>query len=320
MEVYPRLSGRRIPRKAAVPLAHKVNLPTLVPTPRIGLNVWMDKVLDCTDRAREGFDADAVHDLRVALRRCRTMADTLSEVNPDPGWRKMKKASKPLFQNLGRLRDCQVERDWVKKIGGPGDAFRRHLLRELGEKEKRLKLEAAVEMGRFERKEWRKWTKKLADKAQFFPLESVVFKRLAQSRLAEAAELFHRARKGRSRVAWHRLRIGLKRFRYTVENFLPERYQAWHPELKSLQDLLGEVHDLDVLRTESRRHSDGWDPAVIALWLEKIESARKTRLEQIRLRLTDKNSPIVGWRAALQNGRGLQPVPAPAAALVERPA
>jgi hypothetical protein len=80
------------------------------------------------------------------------------------------------------------------------------------------------------------------------------------------------------------------------------------------------VHDLDVLLAESRRHSDGWDPAVIALWMEKIESARKTRLEQVRLRLTDKQSPFVAWRAALQNGRGLQPVPAPAAALVERPA
>jgi CHAD domain-containing protein len=280
----------------------------------------MDKVLDLAETARKDFDADAVHDLRVALRRCRTMAETLSEVNPDPGWRKLKKASKPLFQNLGRLRDCQVERDWVKKIGGSGDAFRKHLLKTLADKEKHLKLDAAVELGRFERKEWKKLARKLGDRAQFFPLESVVFQRLAQSRAADAGELFHKARKGRSRVAWHRLRIGLKQFRYNVENFLPERYEAWYPELKSLQELLGEIHDLDVLRTESYRHSDGWDPAVIELWLEKIESARKTRLEQVKLRLGDKDSPILRWRAGLQNGRALQPVPAAAAALVERPA
>ena len=301
-------------------MAHKVNLPSVPPAPKIGLDVWMDKVLDLAETARKDFDADAVHDLRVALRRCRTMAETLSEVNPDPGWRKLKKASKPLFQNLGRLRDCQVERDWVKKIGGSGDAFRKHLLKTLADKEKHLKLDAAVELGRFERKEWKKLARKLGDRAQFFPLESVVFQRLAQSRAADAGELFHKARKGRSRVAWHRLRIGLKQFRYNVENFLPERYEAWYPELKSLQDLLGEIHDLDVLRTESYRHSDGWDPAVIELWLEKIESARKTRLEQVKLRLGDKDSPILRWRAGLQNGRALQPVPAAAAALVERPA
>jgi CHAD domain-containing protein len=280
----------------------------------------MDNVLEFAEKAREDFDADAVHDLRVALRRCRTMAETLSEVNPDPGWRKLKKASKPLFQNLGRLRDCQVERDWVKKIGGSGDAFRKHLLKSLADKEKHLKLDAAVELGRFERKEWKKLAKKLGDRAQFFPLESVVFQRLAQTRASEAAALFEKARKGKSRVAWHRLRIGLKHFRYTVENFLPERYEVWYPELKSLQDLLGEIHDLDVLRTESFRHSDGWDPAVIELWLEKIEFARKTRLDQVKLRLGDKDSPILRWRAGLQNGRALQPVPAAAAALVERPA
>jgi CHAD domain-containing protein len=116
------------------------------------------------------------------------------------------------------------------------------------------------------------------------------------------------------------LRIGLKQFRYNVENFLPERYEAWYPELKSLQDLLGEIHDLDVLRGESQRHSEGWDPAVMELWLEKIESARKSRLDQVKLRLGDKDSPILRWRAGLQNGRALQPVPAAAAPLVERQA
>jgi CHAD domain-containing protein len=268
----------------------------------------MGKVLDLAEKAREDFDADVVHDLRVAMRRCRTMADTLSEVNPDPGWRKMKKASKPLFHNLGRLRDCQIEREWAKKIGGSGDLFRKHLLKQLGEKEKRLKLEAAVALGKFDRKDWRKCTRKLSDKAQFFPPESVVFQRLAQTRINEAGELFDRARKGRSRVAWHRLRIGLKRFRYTVENFLPERYEAWSAEMKRLQDLLGEVHDLDVLRAESQKQSAGWDPAVVTLWLEKIESARKLRLDQVRLRLADKNPPFAIWRAGLQNGRAMQAV------------
>ena len=89
---------------------------------------------------------------------------------------------------------------------------------------------------------------------------------------------------------------------------MPRRYEAWQEELKSLQDLLGEVHDLDVLRAESRRHSDGWDPAIVQLWMEKIESARKARLDQVKLRLLDKNSPLMRWQAGLQNGHALQPV------------
>ena len=78
-----------------------------------------------------------------------------------------------------------------------------------------------------------------------------MFQRLALTRLNEALELYERARKGRSRIAWHRLRIGLKGFRYTLENFMPQRYQPWSEDLKRVQDLLGEVHDLDVLRARS---------------------------------------------------------------------
>ena len=51
-------------------------------------------------------------------------------------------------------------------------------------------------------------------------------------------------RRGRSPAA----RIALKRFRYLVESFLPEQKAAWSVDLKRLQSLLGEIHDLDVRR------------------------------------------------------------------------
>ena len=48
-------------------------------------------------------------------------------------------------------------------------------------------------------------------------------------------------------AGFHRLRITIKRFRYIVENFLPLQHAAWSDDLKHIQDLLGDVHDLDVL-------------------------------------------------------------------------
>lgn len=285
-----------------------ISVSSRVSSKNIGLELWADRALETAGEVQRGWEADPVHDLRVALRRCRTMADALSEVNPGPGWRKLKKASRQVFHTLGLLRDAQIERDWVKKLGTPGDPVRRHLLRILGVEIKVRQKKAERALDRFDRKEWKKLARKLSAKSQFFPLESVVFQRLALGSLNEAVDLYHRARKGRSRIAWHRLRIGVKEFRYIVENFLPHRYESWGEELKRMQDLLGEVHDLDVLRVEIRRRCSGLDPTAVAGWMDRIERERRTRLEQLIARIGDKDSLWHAWRTGLQGGGSFRTV------------
>ena len=289
-------------------MAHAISLATGIATKRVGLTAWMDRVLAEADKVQQDWAPDPVHDLRVALRRCRTMAEALAEVNPAPGWRRLKKSSRSLFQTLGVLRDTQVERDWVKKLGDSGDPLRRQLLRALARNEKKNRAAAERSLERFDRKEWRKLARKLPHKAEFFPLESVVFQRLALAALNEAVELHRRARKGRSRVAWHRLRIAIKQLRYLVENFLPMRHEAWGPDLKRMQDLLGDVHDLDVLRSEVRRRCASLDRAAVAAWLEKIETERKRHLDEYRAKTNDKEFLWLAWRNSLQGGNSLHPL------------
>jgi CHAD domain-containing protein len=281
-------------------IAHAVALPAEPPTKRIGLDVWMNRVLELAEDVQNGWKSREVHDLRVALRRCRTMADALSEVNPDRGWRGLKKESRGLFRALGALRDTQVEQEWLKKLSAPGDPVRTHMLKALAGSQKEHRVEARRALEDFDRKDWRKSVQKLRGKAQFFPLDSVVFQRLALTRLNEAAELFERARRGRSRIAWHRLRIGLKGFRYTLENFMPQRYQPWSEDLKRIQDLLGEVHDLDVLRAVIRRQRAKLQEADVLQWLERIEEARRARLEKFRSVIGSKGSLWLAWRSGFQ--------------------
>src|ERR1700733_15980831 len=102
-------------------IAHAVALPSATPAKRIGLDVWMNRALQLAEEVQNGWKTREVHDLRVALRRCRTMADALSEVNPDRGWRGLKKESRKLFHALGELRETQVEAEYLKKISAPGD-------------------------------------------------------------------------------------------------------------------------------------------------------------------------------------------------------
>ena len=76
------------------------------PAKTTGLRYWMQRVLDECDHAGADFSADPVHDLRVALRRCRSLADGMIAMDPDPDWKAMKKAGKRLFKNVWRGHSC----------------------------------------------------------------------------------------------------------------------------------------------------------------------------------------------------------------------
>jgi phosphohistidine phosphatase len=267
----------------------------------------MKRVLDLADKIGPEWDPGDVHDLRVALRRSRTIAEALSEVNPAAGWRKLKKGSSNLFHGLGALRDSQVQQTWLRKLGASGDPVRKRMLRALSQQEKKLRHGAEQAIDEFDRKQWRRLARRLPSKTQLFPLESVVFRRLALGRLNQVVELQQRARKVRSSVAWHRLRIGLKQFRYVVENFLPRRYEVWAEDLKRMQDLLGEVHDLDMLRQEICRQCNALDASVVSRWLGRIDVERKERINDLLARTSGKESPWIVWRAGLQWGHHLVP-------------
>src|SRR5260370_23196655 len=86
-----------------------------------GLPFGMDRVIKELETVRSSPDADAVHDLRVAIRRCRSVAAVMEEVDPDPAWPAMRKVARKLFRGLGALRDAQVMNDWVRKLAPETD-------------------------------------------------------------------------------------------------------------------------------------------------------------------------------------------------------
>ena len=106
-------------------MAHSLHIRETEPPKRIGLDDWMSRVAELAPKVHDGWDADDIHDLRTAIRRCRTMAEGLSEVNPDPGWRKLKKSTRKLFRALGDLRDSHVKLEWIKKLAPASDPLRK---------------------------------------------------------------------------------------------------------------------------------------------------------------------------------------------------
>jgi CHAD domain-containing protein len=291
--------GTTMPLSLAVATARKEQKKT-------GLALWMERVLEECDRASVEFGADPVHDLRVALRRCRSMSDGLLVMDPDPSWKEMKRAGKQLFRELGELRDAQVMEEWVRSLGSPEDSVTIALLQFLGGREAGFKQQAAVGLQEFDRKQWRRWSASLPRRAAKMRPGSILFEHLALERWTEAYELHHSALRNRSQVAFHRLRIGLKRFRYIVENFLPEQHAAWSSDLKELQDTLGEVHDLDVLWTTALQVNAFPDADSRSKWHSRIIEERTRRIEKYRAKMLGKDSLWQVWRAQLPAGAQIE--------------
>jgi CHAD domain-containing protein len=290
---------------------------TVSPSPpaKLGLGYWMRRVLSEHSKAMHALHPDTVHDLRVALRRCRSIADGLMEVDLDPAWRAMKKAGRKLFRRLGELRDTQVLIELAQKLAPPGDLAAQHLLASLRQREWQLKQQTTTVLSQFDRNQWKKWARYLSDRATRVPLDSAAFQQIALQRWQKAYALHRRAMRNRSRISWHRLRIGIKRFRYSVENFLPRAHAAWGEDLKRLQDLLGELHDLDMLWTALQRTGRATTPADRLRWREMIEVQRQARLaayhkqisgESAQSRKPSPDSLWNVWRAGLPQGEALE--------------
>lgn len=275
------------------------------PEKKSGLLYWAQRAIEECDKASDGFAPDPVHDLRVAIRRCRSLADGFLSVDPDPGWKQMKRLGKPPFAALGELRDVQVMMEWVEKLSQPDDPARSILLLELQVRETALKESAQLELQKFDREQWLALNTRLAERAEKIPLDGTVFQLLALERLNDARELHRQALRNRSGVAYHQLRIGVKRLRYTVENFLPSLHAKWSRDLRDLQDALGEVHDFDVLWAALRAHPE-ISPEVRARWHETLQAERNKRLALYRERMVGTASRWLTWRAALPSGEALQ--------------
>src|SRR5689334_19685575 len=80
--------------------------PVVAPAKR--LVGWMDDVVALRKRLLRSLDEELIHDLRVALRRCRTVAQGMRTGARRTRWRKLDRRARELLHELGPLRDTQV--------------------------------------------------------------------------------------------------------------------------------------------------------------------------------------------------------------------
>ncbi len=222
--------------------------------------------LGCAARARKRVltnpDRDALHDLRVALRRLRSTLRTYGPFLRKRVSKKSRRRLRRLMAATGESRDFEVVIAWLVQQGtvpeGDGQSAAELWMRHFVGR----KAQADKDLHRALARPFRTFRQKLINQLELVDGTgdiqgnttpgSVVLSRAADEL---AGELRSRLAciHGRADVAEaHQARIAAKRLRYVLEpaREFTDDVSFVVDELKRLQDLLGEVHDSQALRAE----------------------------------------------------------------------
>lgn len=238
----------------------------------------MERLAFEANRTAKSPGADAVHDLRVAIRRLQQGLVTFKELFPRKPAKRIRKQLKAVLAAAGKLRDCDIALEILTRTAQPGAAaLERHVhgARRTAERSLRLVLKHLSL-----RKRISKWCRQLSmDTSQPGPGPQPL-RALAEETLPRLAQRFFRTGDAAASHAngetLHAFRILAKKFRYTLELFL-SIYGAGAEEcleqIRSIQAILGRTNDYRTV----------WQMAVAAGSSEKLQAALK-RSEQRKIR------------------------------------
>jgi CHAD domain-containing protein len=238
------------------------------------------------------FDPEAIHDLRVSSRRLREGLALFAPCYPAEGVVRLDRRIRKVTRLLGDIRNrdeavlffAALREELDVSCGSALDmlitAFEQERAAELKRLDRGLRAIAAAELSR----QYRRlvdfpalFTASASGADLFSPLEEFSCSALG-SRLADVLRLVPAARQAGNVADQHQLRIAVKHFRYRLEilSFLfGGDYADIHAVVKTYQELLGKMHDLDVFAAVCQ---DASLPLPAAAVIQEVIEAKREKL------------------------------------------
>lgn len=212
-----------------------------------------DELRENFNRCKEEINVTLVHDCRVSLRRLMALIEVLSSLHADEKKTliKNRKALKKLQKRFSPTRDVHVLKKYISdNIVSLCDSnsFLEWLTSQTANTEetlmndlKEIKFSDILRIKDNMFRLFLKNTSEISLTDSLFTILDDIF--------LETVEKIEKLDLG-NLVTFHSVRISLKRFRYTLEilNQFDSAYQMSLFDLKNLQDYLGEIQDLSVLK------------------------------------------------------------------------
>ena len=201
------------------------------------------------ERAKKEINADTLHDLRVSIRRLQAVFLLLRLLPRIKVKKSLYQRPKTIMNPLGELRDIHVEVEIINDVFKRKNQFIKLFLNKLNKdiEQKEENVRRVVESFSLD------FLKRLDIKKILIPLADTDLEYQIKIVLATLFRNFFSFREdaeGGNINAFHRMRISLKKLRYTSEILQP--VFPWITEVRlnnmhALQQVMGDIHDLDVL-------------------------------------------------------------------------
>jgi CHAD domain-containing protein len=234
-----------------------VSRPAATAAAVVGL-AHLDEARASAGRLEDLEDAEALHDFRVALRRLRTLLRGFRLELGDLVPKKLQRRLRDLTRATTAARDAEVQLAWVRAHRGevgrrPGLAW---FVARLADRRDRayadVRDHVVPAFRQLERRVRRALNHAAAPAGPTGPLFGTAAARSIRDQATALEQELAAARAPRDADAIHGARIAAKRLRYLLESLAGEGAPAAAlvDRLKTLQDLLGDLHDLQVLSEE----------------------------------------------------------------------
>ncbi|MDP3387622.1 MAG: CHAD domain-containing protein [Eubacteriales bacterium] len=212
-----------------------------------------DALTENFNKCKDEANITSVHDCRVSLRRLMALIDVLSCLHPDEKktLATSKKALKKLQKRFSPVRDIHVSekyiidniaslcdsKSYLEWLASEADIIEEKLINDLNQakfskysliRDKMIRLFLGIT------------SEAALTKTLYATLDDVFLEAIERLEKLDLNNI----------ETFHSVRISLKRFRYTLEivNLIDSAYKSSLDDLKRLQDYLGEIQDLTVLK------------------------------------------------------------------------
>jgi len=217
-------------------------------------------------RIDDPADAEGLHDFRVALRRLRSCLRAFQPELESTVGRRLRRRLRRLADATGPLRDLQVHRAWVEEqlpqLSPEERVGAEWLLARMAQVEE----QASARLARTVLRRFPRLRRRLDRRLSFYPvpvslagsppleLAGAAVARTLSAMSLELEQALARVHSIADDRELHLARIAAKRLRYLLEPFADELNgaPALIQRLKSLQDALGDLHDIHVFAGELR--------------------------------------------------------------------